>query len=139
MKRHPFDLTSFIFGAVFGGAAAAYLLADQLAWDVDGRWVLPVALIVLGVAGIAGAVGGLRSRSTGGRSSPRPLIDADELVAGPGQLSEPEAPRRTADHVTRSASVAATAPRRAGTTSGESELPSASITVSGPSLSTVTR
>jgi hypothetical protein len=64
MKRHPFDLTSFLFGLVFGGAATAYLLADQLAWDVDGRWVLPIALIVLGVAGIAGAVGGLRpSRS----------------------------------------------------------------------------
>lgn len=60
MKRHPFDLTSFLFGAVFGGAAAVYLFADQLAWDVDGRWVLPIALIVLGVAGIAGAVGGLR-------------------------------------------------------------------------------
>ncbi len=64
MKRHPFDLTSFIFGVVFGGAAAAYLLADQLAWDIDGRWVLPVALIALGIAGIAGAVGGLRSPST---------------------------------------------------------------------------
>ncbi len=61
MKRHPFDLTSFIFGAVFGGAAAVYILADQLAWEIDGRWVLPVALILLGVAGIAGAVGGLRS------------------------------------------------------------------------------
>jgi H+/Cl- antiporter ClcA len=63
MKRHPFDLTSFIFGAIFGGAAAVYLLADQLAWDVNGRWVLPVALILLGIAGIAGAVGGLRSSS----------------------------------------------------------------------------
>ncbi len=63
MKRHPFDLTSFIFGAIFGGAAAVYLLADQLAWDVNGRWVLPVALILLGIAGIAGAVGGLRSGS----------------------------------------------------------------------------
>ena len=49
---------------VFGGAATAYLLADQLAWDVDGRWVLPIALIVLGVAGIAGAVGGLRPTRT---------------------------------------------------------------------------
>ena len=60
MKRHPFDLTSFVFGIVFGGAAAVYLLADQLAWDINGRWVLPVALIALGVAGIAGAVSGLR-------------------------------------------------------------------------------
>jgi hypothetical protein len=61
MKRHPFDLTSFIFGAVFGGAAVVYLLADQLAWDIDGRWILPLALITLGVTGIAGAVSGLRS------------------------------------------------------------------------------
>ena len=65
MKRHPFDLTSFIFGAIFGGAAAVYLVADQLSWDVNGRWVLPVALIALGVAGIAGAVGGLRPNSPG--------------------------------------------------------------------------
>ncbi|MCZ3388192.1 MAG: hypothetical protein LH645_03520 [Actinomycetia bacterium] len=63
MKRHPFDLTSFIFGAVFGGAAIVYLLADQLAWDIDGRWILPLALITLGIAGIAGAVTGLRSGS----------------------------------------------------------------------------
>jgi hypothetical protein len=61
MKRHPFDLTSFIFGAVFGGAAVVYLLADQFAWDIDGRWILPLALITLGVAGIAGAVSGLRT------------------------------------------------------------------------------
>jgi hypothetical protein len=72
MKRHPFDLTSFLFGIVFGSAAAAYLLADQLAWDVDGRWVLPIALIVLGVAGIAGAVGGLRPSRPDAVSDPEP-------------------------------------------------------------------
>lgn len=77
MKRHPFDLTSFLFGIVFGGAAATYLLADQLAWDVDNRWVLPITLIVLGVAGIAGAVGGLRpSRSDS--SSDAELTDASD-------------------------------------------------------------
>lgn len=75
MKRHPFDLTSFIFGTVFGAAAAVYLLADPLAWDIDERWVLPVALIVLGVAGIAGALSNLRSN--------RPAADEPE-----GQESE---------------------------------------------------
>lgn len=60
MKRHPFDLTSFLFGLIFGGAATIYLLADPLAWDVDGRWVLPAALIALGVAGVAGALSSLR-------------------------------------------------------------------------------
>ena len=80
MKRHPFDLTSFLFGAVFGGAAAAYLLADQLAWDVDGRWVLPIALIVLGVAGIAGAVGGLWP-SRADSASDAELTDAPDSAA----------------------------------------------------------
>ncbi len=79
MKRHPFDLTSFIFGAVFGGAAAAYLLADQFTWDVDGRWVLPIALIVLGIAGIAGAVGGLRSSSSAADEA-ETKSDEDELA-----------------------------------------------------------
>ena len=92
MKRHPFDLTSFLFGAVFGGAAAAYLLADRLAWDVDGRWVLPIALIALGVAGIAGAVGGLRP-SRANSASDAELTDApdstdgQDLVADTGRTS----------------------------------------------------
>jgi hypothetical protein len=60
MKRHAFDMTSFLFGIVLGAAAVAFLLADQLSWDVDGRWVLPAALILLGVVGIAGAFSGLR-------------------------------------------------------------------------------
>ena len=62
MKRHPFDMTSFLFGVVLGGAGVGFVLADQLSWDVDGRWVLPAVLIVLGVAGIAGAVSGLKPR-----------------------------------------------------------------------------
>ena len=80
MKRHPFDLTSFIFGAVFGGAATIYLLADQLTWDIDGRWILPLALITLGIAGIAGAVSGLRSNS--GRDDSSADTTVDEKEAG---------------------------------------------------------
>ena len=64
MKRHAFDFTSFIFGVVLATAAAGFLVADQLSWDIDGRWVLPVALILLGVAGVAGALSGLRSART---------------------------------------------------------------------------
>ncbi len=83
MKRHPFDLTSFIFGAVFGGAATVYLLADQLSWDIDGRWILPLALITLGVAGIAGAVSGLRSSSDSDNSP-------DAAGRDEGEAAEPE-------------------------------------------------
>lgn len=85
MKRHPFDLTSFIFGAVFGGAATVYLLADQLAWDIDGRWILPLALITLGVAGIAGAIGGLRSGSELGD----PEGDRETAEMGESEAGEP--------------------------------------------------
>jgi hypothetical protein len=79
MKRHPFDITSFIFGAVLGAAAVGFLLADQLSWEVDGRWVLPAALIVLGIAGIAGAVSGLRPS---GPAAPDELEDAHSDTTG---------------------------------------------------------
>ena len=62
MKRHTFDATSFIFGVVLGAAGIGFLLAEQYEWNVDGRWVLPAALIALGVAGIAGAISGLLPR-----------------------------------------------------------------------------
>ena len=84
MKRHPFDITSFLFGLVLGAAAAGFLLAQGFSWDVDGRWVLPTALIILGVAGIAGAVSGLR---------PGGAQDADDDQAssgGPETSTEPE-------------------------------------------------
>lgn len=74
MKRHPFDAVSFVFGLVFAALAAVYLAAPQLDWDVAGPWLLPGALIALGVAAIAGAVGGLRS----GRQQPALAASAPE-------------------------------------------------------------
>jgi len=62
MKQHAFDATSFIFGVVLGAAGIGFLLAEQYEWNVDGRWVLPAALIALGIAGIAGAISGLVPR-----------------------------------------------------------------------------
>lgn len=62
MKRHAFDVVSFLFALVFGALAALYLAAPSLDWDVAGPWFFPVALIVLGVAAIVGAVSGLRPR-----------------------------------------------------------------------------
>ncbi len=84
MKPHAFDMTSFLFGVIFGGAAAVYLLADPLAWNIDGRWVLPVALIALGVAGIAGALSSLRfNRSPA--DEPEPHADVlDTTSVAPG-------------------------------------------------------
>ena len=81
MKRHSFDLTSFVFGIVLAAAAAGFLLAEQLAWDVDGRWVLPIALILLGVAGVAGALSGILS----GR--PADVGDVDEADERTDEIS----------------------------------------------------
>lgn len=82
MKQHAFDATSFIFGVVLGAAGIGFLLAEQYEWDVDGRWVLPAALIALGVAGIAGAISGLVPR----RHSD--AADADRDTDGMDELSD---------------------------------------------------
>jgi hypothetical protein len=86
MKRHPFDLTSLLFGLIFGGAAGAYLAAGQLDWEVDGRWVLPTALIALGIASIAGALGGLRSSAQ--TTEEESGSSADELQPAGSDRSE---------------------------------------------------
>jgi heme A synthase len=98
MKRHAFDPTSFVAGLVLGAIALAYLLAEQLDRTVDGRWVLPVALIGLGVAGIAGALGGLRrngevgvtppASAAPGAPTPAPTDPATAGAAGPSAPQE---------------------------------------------------
>ncbi|MFL6180774.1 MAG: hypothetical protein ACJ73J_00540 [Actinomycetes bacterium] len=77
MKRHAFDMTSFLFGIVLGTAAVGFMLAEQLSWDVDGRWVLPTALILLGIVGIAGAFSGLRPSRQSSESSEEEAETAD--------------------------------------------------------------
>jgi hypothetical protein len=56
MKRHRFDLTSFASGVVLAAVAIVYLTAAAQDQNVDARWVVPLALIGVGLAGVAGAV-----------------------------------------------------------------------------------
>lgn len=56
MKRHAFDPVSLVAGLVFAAVAALYLVSEHSSFDVDGRWVLPLVLIGLGVGGVAGAL-----------------------------------------------------------------------------------
>jgi hypothetical protein len=56
MKRHGFDLFSFLAGGLFTVLAVLYLVASLNHTHVNGRIVVPVTLIVLGTAGLAGAV-----------------------------------------------------------------------------------
>jgi hypothetical protein len=66
---------------VLGAAGIGFLLAEQYEWDVDGRWVLPAALIALGVAGIVGAISGLvpRRQSDAADANADAGAGADEL------------------------------------------------------------
>lgn len=89
MKRHSFDLTSFVFGVVLAAAAIGFLLAEQLAWDIDGRWVLPIALILLGVAGVAGALSGILS----GRPSDPDTLDDEPAAPEVDEPTEQISPR----------------------------------------------
>lgn len=69
MRKHPFDLTSLLAGLVFVAFAAVYLGAAAADERVDASWVLPITLVALGLAGLAGgltrAVNGAGRAETG--------------------------------------------------------------------------
>lgn len=56
MPRHDFDATSFVAGIVFAVLGGLFLLESAAGVDVDLRWIAPVLLIGLGVAGLASAL-----------------------------------------------------------------------------------
>jgi hypothetical protein len=62
MKRHPFDVFSFILGIVATLVGATFFLGGE---DVDIAWVGPALLIGVGLA----IVGGIVQRSLPARQS----------------------------------------------------------------------
>jgi hypothetical protein len=56
VKRHQLDLFSLLAGLAFVAIAVLYLLDAAGQLKVNGRLVIPLLLIALGVAGLAGAV-----------------------------------------------------------------------------------
>jgi hypothetical protein len=56
VKRHRFDLLSFVAGVVFVGLGAAFLAAGADVVD-QAQWLWPAVLLVLGAAGLASALG----------------------------------------------------------------------------------
>jgi hypothetical protein len=67
MRRHRFDVFSFLAGGLFTVLGVLYLTASLSGFRVDGRVVLPVTLIVLGAAGVLGTVVALARRRRGQR------------------------------------------------------------------------
>ncbi|GAA1954522.1 hypothetical protein [Kitasatospora viridis] len=62
MRRHRFDLFSFLAGGLFTVLAVLYLVASLNGFRLDGRIVLPITFIVLGTAGLAAAVAAMARR-----------------------------------------------------------------------------
>ncbi|MFJ9770189.1 hypothetical protein ACIRVF_02985 [Kitasatospora sp. NPDC101157] len=62
MRKHRLDLFSLIAGGLFTVIALLYLVAALNDRSVNGRIVVPVTFIVLGVGGLAGAVAAVARR-----------------------------------------------------------------------------
>jgi len=56
MKRHDTDWTSLIAGLTFCVIAIAYLGGEITGRSLELRWVVPLLLIGLGAAGVAGSL-----------------------------------------------------------------------------------
>ncbi|MEW1909612.1 hypothetical protein AB0442_14305 [Kitasatospora sp. NPDC085895] len=66
MRKHRLDPFSLISGVLFTVVAAVYLVASLNDRTVNGRIVIPLTLIGLGTAGLAGAVAAVARRGRGG-------------------------------------------------------------------------
>jgi putative Mn2+ efflux pump MntP len=60
VRRHDLDLVSLIAGVLFAMIALVHLVGAATDEAVDPRWIAPVLLVGLGVAGLAGALRGTR-------------------------------------------------------------------------------
>ncbi|HEY3926055.1 MAG TPA: hypothetical protein VGL75_15940 [Acidothermaceae bacterium] len=56
MKRHEPDWTSLIAGVTFCAIALAYLGGEVTHRSLELRWVVPMLLVGLGLAGLAGTL-----------------------------------------------------------------------------------
>jgi hypothetical protein len=66
MKRHEPDWTSLIAGVTFCAIALAYLGGEITHRSLELRWILPMLLIGLGIAGLAGTLVRARRLSDAG-------------------------------------------------------------------------
>jgi hypothetical protein len=64
VRRHATDLSSLIAGLMFVAIGVSYLVAVATDVRIEWRWVLPLGLIGLGLAGLAGTINQARHQRT---------------------------------------------------------------------------
>ena len=78
MRRHDVDLYSLVTGLVFTVVACIYLTAAASDRNVGGDWVLPVVLVTVGIASLAGL---LRGRSPDAPAATENAVDREPADA----------------------------------------------------------
>jgi hypothetical protein len=84
LRRHAPDVVSLVFGVVFAGLAAIWLLNETDVINNDGAWLAgPVILIVAGVLGLVLAVRPSRAAAEAPPApwTPSVMRDAEPTVA----------------------------------------------------------
>lgn len=77
MRRHEVDLFSLVTGLVFTVIACVYLTAAASDRHVGGSWVLPVVLVTVGIASLAGLLRGRTPDSPSASAAPSHGVDRD--------------------------------------------------------------
>ena len=75
MRRHAFDLVSFIAGLLFVGMAIAYIVGAYTDIRLDPRLGLPIAIVGIGLAGLAASL--LAQRRSDRALTDRAVADSD--------------------------------------------------------------
>ena len=88
MKRHRFDILSFVGGLVFAGAGIAYLVNDGR-WRFDaGPWVWPAVLLVGGAIVLLSTIRDERHTRTDAGSDTTSTPAASMQSTGVGEIDD---------------------------------------------------
>jgi hypothetical protein len=77
VHKHQLDLLSLVSGLLFAGLAAAYIVGAYTDIRLEAQYAFPIALVTLGLAGLAGSLLGQR------RSDRARHLGDDDLAARP--------------------------------------------------------